>query len=397
MKYLLDFSTLRSASKGLGSYGFHRYLQEAWGTEGLTQLLDIARLVDLFVLSDEILVSERIAQADMPNEVANIVKFIPLDKSSSYFADLRIYADDMEDVKRAMSSMERLLGFKVTEDFVNEIEYELTDDDYRYVEVLANKLSAFTTAPLIGLLKSKNRVFCSLVARTFQYLQTADKRSIPYVCHAYRSPMVRTFHPRLTASPFDLYSECESKIRSWLVENFGNDRLEFQLPMFFLYVLRETQHPDQLFSVASQFRNSDEVVRIKRLLSEIVDENNRVNLGRFAKLRRIADEQTKRFQKQFTPRREDESKWPVSAEISVSPTSIGAKASVDLLKASRELVRWLTEWNDRRGIAVIFKMSRKTYEVLSVEDDLYRLWGVHLTPRHKELLQQISQHYDSMG
>jgi hypothetical protein len=58
-QYLVDFSTLASANKGLGSYGLGRYLHEQ-GTEGLTQLLDVARVVDLIVLSDSLVTSDRV-------------------------------------------------------------------------------------------------------------------------------------------------------------------------------------------------------------------------------------------------------------------------------------------------------------------------------------------------
>src|SRR5438045_2942801 len=99
MQHLMDFSTLRSVSKGLGDYGFYRYMREAGGTEGVTQLIDIARLVDLVVLSDKIVVSERSADVDVPNEIADILRFIPLDDDPSYFPDVGMYADDLEELK----------------------------------------------------------------------------------------------------------------------------------------------------------------------------------------------------------------------------------------------------------------------------------------------------------
>lgn len=395
MKHLVDFSTLRSAAKGLGTYGFPDYLNEAGGTEGLSQLLDLARLIDIYMLSDEILVSERVSQIDIPMDIAQAVHFVPLEKSSSYFNDLEVYADDFENLKRALISMEGLLGSKVTQDFLNEIENELTEEDYQYVDTLANKLSAFASIPIIRLITQRNRDICKLAARTFQYLQTADLKSVPYVCHTYRSPLVRTFHPRLTKTAPDLYAECESKLRQWLIENVGSDRFEFQLPMFFLAVLRDTKRPDDLFRTASQLRNSNEVVRLRKLLSEVVDGNNRLRPLRYLELRRIASEQAEHFKKRYTPGQDQQAQELVSAELSIVPTSITAKASVDLLKASKKLVRLITEWNDRRGIAVIFKTARNTYAVSSLEDDIKQIWGVKLTERHKDLLRQIAQHCDA--
>jgi hypothetical protein len=395
MRYLLDFSTLQSAYKGLSSYGFPNYLKEAGGTEGLTQLLDLARLVDIFVLSDEILVSHRTSQADIPTEMAQVVSFVPLETSSSYFDDLKVYIGDFENVKRALDKTEGLLGSQFTKDFLNEIEHDLTIQDYQYVEMLGDQLSALTSLPIIRLFNQKSQDTCKLIARTFQYLQTANSKAVPYICHAYRSPIVRTFHPPLTKSLPNLYSECEDKLKKWLIASVGRDRFEFHLPMFFLAVLKESNHPDDLFKVASQLRQSDGVVQLRILFSEIVDENNRFRPLRYLELQRIADEQSVRFKRRYTSQHGMDNQEPASVELSISPTSIVPEASVNLLKASRSLVRWLTEWNDRRGIAVIFKVARKTYEVVSLEEDVKRLWGVQLTERHKDLLRQISQHCDT--
>jgi len=393
MKYLMDSSSLRSASKGLGSYGFHAYMRESSGTEGLTQLLDIARLVDLVVLSDEILVSERIAKTALPDDVSSIIRFVSLKRDPAYFTNLSMYNRDIDGLKGELNRVETLLKFKVVEDFISEIDNELTADDYYYVEGLADTLFTITL-PELHSNNTEGRIFRSLLARTLQYLQTADLESVPYICHAYRAPIVRMFHPRFTDLSFDLYGEYESKLRKWLMETFDSERLEFNLPMLFVAVLRETKTPDELFKIAWQFRLSKEVVRIKQLMSEIRDNNNQINLLRYAEFHRIAEEETKNFHKQFSVQLLDKPKGSFSAEFSVSPTSIEPQVSVDLLKLSGQLVSSIKEWKHRSSISVIFKMARKTYEILSVENDLHRLWGIKLTESHKLFLQQISQYCD---
>ena len=396
MKHLMDFSTLRSVSVGLEGYGFYRYMAEHEDTQGLTQLLDIARFVDLVVLSDEIFVSERDADVEVPHEVADIVTYIPLNNDPSHFADVNLYAEDMENLEHKVSNVERLVGNRVAKDFVLELHNELTDRDRRFVEAIADKLqNVFTTAPKFRTDDQESQTFYSLVARTFQYSQTADLNSVPYVCHAYRSPIVRTFTPRLTETPFDLYRECDSKVKGWLIENYGNDRVEFKLPLFFLAVLKDTHSPNELLQVARQYRDSDEAVRIRQVMSEIRDENNQVNLLQYAALRRLANEETMCFQKKFSPQLDEEPESGISVEVSFSPTMITPAVSVDLLKLSKAAYRWLTEWKERRSVAVIFRLERKVYEVLSVESDLNRLWGVKLTHRQKNLLQEISQHCDT--
>jgi len=402
MKYLVDFSTLRSAAKGLGNWGFHRYMRES-GTEGLTQLLDISRLVDLVVLSDELLVSQRIADANMPDEVSRIVQFISLENSPAYFDDMKIRSQGLTNLKSDVSKLEKLLEFNVVNDFVHEIEEELIATDIAFVQTIVNELSkrfAFLKKYQDSRLNDPgSQVFYTLFARTLQYFQTADLESIPYVCHAYRSPIVRMLHKLVTRSEpqyFNLYDECENKLKLWLRENFGDDSMEFNLPMFFVAVLRETKSAEELFKIAWQFRETKEAVKIRQSMTEIRDEKGRVYLQRCAELRRIADEQMKSFQKSYAVKRiDDESKAsPLSVQLSFSATSISPTLSVDLLKLGKGLARWLYEWKDQRSVALIFKMARKTYELLSIDDDLERIWGIRLTGIHKNLLRQISERCD---
>lgn len=453
MKYLIDLSTLRSAFQGLnGHVGEDRidlgyYLRQPGDTEGLTQLLDIARLVDLVVLSDEIFISAHSADVcfsgdetfgspfDLyfPSEFKDIAKFIPLNNDLTYFSDLSLYAEDIKNLENDVMSVEKLLNSIVTDDFVFEMDSVVTDRDRQFVEILSDKLAVLFTAPKKGTLVSilgdklrslsilpisrdrrfllgdllgvyapifftaaqteeeKSRIVLSLIARTFQYIQTADLNHVPYACHAYRSPILRVLNPRLTNSSFDLYGECESKLKAWLRDTYGSGRLEFTLPMFFLAVLKETHSSEDLFKVARQFRDSKEAIRIRQIMSEVTDDRNQINLLRFAELHRIADEETKHFQRKFASGLKEQSTSSFSAELSLSPTSIAPRASVDLLKLSKAAVKWLTEWSERRSVAVIFGVARQVYEVLSLESDLKRVWGVSLTRRHKVLLHQISK------
>ncbi len=214
-----------------------------------------------------------------------------------------------------------------------------------------------------------------------------------YICHGYRSPIVRELHPRFTASKFDIYAECDRKLKSWLRITYGSEFLEFRLPMFFQAVLREARFPGEILSIAMQHR--EEAKGIRGLISLIHENSGGFNLPKYAEARRIADEETVKFQKKFGLTRLDKEKGPLSIELSVSPTSIEAKSSVDILKISKDIVRRIQERDTHRGVATIFKMAQKSYEVLSLEQDIKRLWKLQLTDSQKEFLRTVAEYADA--
>lgn len=391
-QYLVDFSTLASANKGLGEYGLQNCLRES-GTEGLTQLLDLARVVDLIVLSKSLITSDRLSSYGEAAAMGQIAAYRSLTRNPNYITRDRIPASSLKLADEQIEQIERLLDLQIVSDFTNEIELDLTADDYAFVENSASYLAELGIGKPIG--PYRQRCFNYVVARTLQYMQTSDEIGVPYVCHNFRSPIVRAINPRLSRSGLDLYRECEVALRGWLSTNFGSDRLEFSLPMFFVAVLKESKSPADILPIAQQMRDSDEVRRINQTLAEIVDENGSFRLLRYAELRRVADEQTKKFKKKFALIAEESGKGPLGAEFSVTPTSVSAKVSVDVLSLSKQAIRWLGEYHDRRGIAMIFKMARDVYELLSLENDIKRLWGVELRDRHHLLLRSVQQCCDS--
>jgi hypothetical protein len=389
-QYLVDFSTLASANKGLGSYGVGNYLGES-GTEGLTQLLDVARVVDLVVLSDSLVTSDRLSSYGDSAGVAQLATYMSLNRDTNHFARVAIPANALKLADEQIEQIERLLNLQIVYDFTYEIERDLTSDDYAFVESSAGYLGQLGIQLPDGGRERRERCFRYVVARTLQYLQTADEKRVPYVCHNFRAPIVRAVNPRLFKSSLDLYRECEQALKSWLSTTFGADRLEFSLPMFFVAVLREAKTSTDILNVAEQMRQSKEVRCIKEILSEITDESGAFHLLRYAELRRVAEEETKKFKRKFSPQREDVGKGPLGAEFSATPISVSAKVSIDALNLSKQAGRWLRELNDRRGIGIIFKTARDVFEVLSLETDIERVWHVKLTERHKELLSSLQQ------
>jgi len=394
MNYLIDASTLASASKG--SRGLSNYLREAgtWGIEGLTQLLDTARLINLIVTSDEIITACR--NIDMPRlqgisrDVDFLLRPISLETDPQYWQNISFQSSEIQAAKKLTAEIESLLGNEIIIDFTYEIEFQIDESDRNYVNRLSHMLLNKSPNPAASS-KQESDVFGALMARTFQYMQTADKHSLSYVCHAYRAPIVKLFHPNLTVADQNLFIEFERNIRRWLVNMFRENRVEFSLPMFFLAILRDAKTPEDLFRLAIQYRDSNEVIEIRRLFSEIVNETGCLNLREYGLIQRAINDEGKRFCQHFGL--SDNLDAQSSVEISFSLSSI-AEVNINVPKLYKELIERIKSVNERRTVALIFKLARNTFDILSFENDVHRLWNVRLNDRHKSMLKQILDFFD---
>lgn len=397
MRHLIDYSTVRSGADAWQALPHHHGVDGVLSARELTGLVDLARLVELLVVSDTILVGERKLDVTLPPEVARLTRHAPLVRDFGHLDGAGFEISGAHRMASAVADVERLLGLGIVDEFVREIEAEITHGDQSFVRFVAARLGSQYGLPSPAEDGGSRHVFWTLVARTMQYMLTADQLGTPYACHAYRSPVVRSLRPSSAPVPYDIYAECESAFRRWLSDTVGADRVEFALPTYFLATMRDADDAGSLFKVAWQLRESKEASAIRKLLASMFDESGKLRLQRFAELRDLAAEQTANYQRSFGGHVTKGPDISATMEVWFSPLGVGAKFGGDVLHLSKVAQKWLSQFGARRSVSVVHKVGSSVYELLSLDHDMKRVFGFRLSPSDKRTLSQLAHAADSGG
>jgi hypothetical protein len=246
-KVLMDLSTIISGIKN---------------PNPVLMLIDLSRLIESIVLYDDIFYYGR--SQDFLSEI-----------SGSFF-EYGLPGNIKDLIKNAPEKIDSNMMYESAPDYLNNknspfLLEMLQEVDFRLFSVVSH------FEPNIPE-ENKFRHVQVYALRVYYYMLAATKMKIPYNPQLFRIPIVRYLPISDTNPiPYNIYYQYEEKIKAHIASVTGIDRIEAVFPMLFTFILKEAKKEDpyDIFRVAVELRNSNQISRIRECFGKLTDSLNR--------------------------------------------------------------------------------------------------------------------------
>lgn len=320
---------------------------------------DISKLIEAIILYDNIITTE---PKEVYTEAYNKSESpfdITSDKLSFLFKDIFINSlgsTEINNVKEILNDPEVEKDTYNNETFLKS-DVEILDEIESYFDL--NQLQFWNCE--MGTMRKKEWLVKSFTrVRTLSLL--AEQYNAIYDPIIFRQTVMKHL-PAINKTRKNnvLLNSYETEIYSYLRKLNLEGHLSLELPLFFNFVLKQCSwnNPNDLFIVANQIRNENEIIQLRQLFNSYINDVGTIDIKSIAKTKRTVDHYVAKVKSKF----EDQFNLPFRVSVGVNkfPLSVSFDPNT-IIEAIR----------NRKLIRSMSRLNRLTYETFSRTIDVKR-------------------------